>query len=451
MISGGIDQTQLQNNIITMSNRSITSFLDTDLYKITMQAAIHENFPNSDVEYKFNNRSFNDKKFSLEAINWLEEQFKLLSTLRFTQNEVDYLKNTVAFLPKNYIDFISNDFKLTPDNEIFLTKTLSSDPSFKGLYDIDIKIKGKWEVTILYEIYILALVSESYFKFVDTDWDYEGQLEQSYNKATTLFQNGIVFSEFGTRRRRDFKTHDIIINGILKARDSNPDKFGTLLLGTSNVLLAKNYNLKPIGTVAHEWFMGIASLKKNYSNSNKIAMEYWISTFGPQNAGLALTDTFGTDIFLKNFEKPLTDYYIGVRQDSGDPKTYTDKISNHYLNKLGYAPYSKSICYSDSLNVEKCIDLNQYCYEKKLKCNFGIGTYFTNDFKTKSSDYKIKSEPLNIVIKIMRIDNEFCIKISDNIGKNMGDENTILKVKKELGYVDNEWVGVSEEHRWKDQ
>jgi len=103
------------------------------------------------------------------------------------------------------------------------------------------------------------------------------------------------------------------------------------------------------------------------------------------------------------------------------------------------------------LNVEKCIDLNQYCYEKKLKCNFGIGTYFTNDFKTKSSDYKIKSEPLNIVIKIMRIDNEFCIKISDNIGKNMGDENTILKVKKELGYVDNEWVGVSEEHRWKDQ
>lgn len=434
-----------------MSTGSITSFLDTDLYKITMQAAIHHNFSNSEVEYKFNNRSFNDKKFSLEAIEWLETQFKLLSGLRFTQEEINYLQNTVPFLPKSYIDFISNDFKLTPDNEIFLTKTLSTDPAFNGLYDLDITIKGKWEVTILYEIYVLALVSEAYFKFVDTDWDYEGQLEQSYEKSVTLFENNIVFSEFGTRRRRDFKTHDIIIQGILKARDVDVEKYGSLLLGTSNVLLAKKYNLKPIGTVAHEWFMGIASLKKDYLNSNKIAMEYWIDTFGAKNAGLALTDTFGTDIFLKNFEKPLTDYYIGVRQDSGDPKVYTDKISNHYLNKLGYKPYSKSICYSDSLNVAKCIDLNKYCYDKKLKCNFGIGTYFTNDFKSKSSSYKVKSEPLNIVIKIMKIDNEFCIKISDNIGKNMGDENTILKVKKQLGYVDNEWVGVSEEHRWKDQ
>lgn len=435
----------------SMSKPSITSFLDTDLYKITMQAAIHQNFPESNVEYKFNNRSFSEKKFSLESIDWLQEQINHLSSLRFTQDEVSYLQKTIPFLPKKYIDFIGNDFKLNPDDEIIVSKTLSNDPAFKGLYDLDIIIRGKWEVTILYEIYILALVSEAYFKFIDTDWDYEGQLDQSYQKALELFQNNIVFSEFGTRRRRDFKTHDIIISGILKARDSDPEKYGKLLLGTSNVLLAKKYNLKPIGTVAHEWFMGIASLTKNYTESNKIAMEYWISTFGPENAGLALTDTFGTDTFLRNFEKPLTDYYIGVRQDSGDPKVYTDKISNHYLNKLGYEPFSKCICYSDSLNVAKCIDLNRYCYDKKLKCNFGIGTYFTNDFKTKSSSYKTKSEPLNIVIKIMKIDNEFCIKISDNIGKNMGDEGTILKVKKELGYVDNEWVGVSEQHRWKEE
>lgn len=435
-------------NTISSNNPAIRSFLDTDLYKITMQAAIHTNFPNSEVEYVFNNRSIKDKKFNQESITWLKKQFDFLEELRFTDEEVEYLKNTITYLPQDYLSFLKDDFKLNPSKEVIFKQNQVANSD--ELFDLDIVIKGKWEVTILYEIYILALVSEAYFKFVDIDWDYEGQKEQSFSKSSSLFENGVVFSEFGTRRRRDFKTHDLIIQGIIEARDSKAE-YKSLLLGTSNVLLAKKYNIRPIGTVAHEWFMGIASLKNDYLNSNKFAMEYWISTFGPENAGLALTDTFGTDIFLKNFEKPLSDYYVGVRQDSGDPKLYTDKISNHYLNHLKYKPFTKSICYSDSLNVEKCLDLNKYCHSKQLKCNFGIGTFFTNDFKTKSSNYKIKSEPLNIVIKIMKIDNNNCIKISDNLGKNMGDKSTLLKVKKELGYIDREWTGVSEEHRWKDQ
>ena len=425
----------------------IKSFLDTDLYKISMQAAVHINFPDSVVEYRFNNRSIKDKKFNQEAIDWLETQFALLANLRFTKEEIDYLRNTLPYLPEKYLTFLSNDFKLDPKNEIHFSNTKVAGTD--DLFDLVITIKGKWEVTILYEIYVLALVSEAYFKFVDIDWDHKGQKEQSFQKAAKLFENGVAFSEFGTRRRRDFKTQELVIQGIVEASNSKPE-YKSLLLGTSNVLLAKNHNLRPIGTVAHEWFMGIASLKNDYLNSNKIAMEYWVSTFGPENAGLALTDTFGTDIFLKNFEKPLSDYYIGVRQDSGDPKVYTDKISNHYLNHLKYEPFSKSICFSDSLNVEKCLELNEYCHSKQLNCNFGIGTFFTNDFRTKSSNYTTKSEPLNIVIKIMQIDNNNCIKISDNLGKNMGDADTLLRVKKELGYVDKEWTGVSEEHRWKE-
>ncbi|KAL6941711.1 nicotinate phosphoribosyltransferase [Hanseniaspora osmophila] len=439
----------------------ITSFLDTDLYKITMQAAVFTKFPEATVTYGYTNRSGADKKFTLDAIHWLQAQFQTLSLLKFTTEEIEYLRKTVSYLPEDYLEYIKT-FQLNPQEQIQFT--YSKVEGQNDLYDLQILVSGDWKETILYEIYILALVSESYFKFMDTDWDYDGQKEKAYQKAKKLLDNDISFSEFGSRRRRDCKTHDLVMQGIMQAveehQQENAQKQNDrksavaassdsrkLFLGTSNVYYAKKYSVAPIGTVAHEWMMGIGSITGDYVNANKNAMKFWIDTFGPKNAGLALTDTFGTDSFLKAFHPPFSDYYIGVRQDSGDPLEYTKKIANHYLNVLKYPKFSKVVCYSDSLNVDRCIEYARACHAAGLNSTFGIGTNFTNDFQLKS-DKATKSEPLNIVIKLLNVNGNHSIKISDNMGKNMGDPETVQRVKRELGYVERSWAGDNEAHRW---
>lgn len=428
-----------------MSEPVIKSLLDTDMYKITMHAAVFTNFPDVTVTYKYTNRS-SQLTFNKEAINWLKEQFSYLGNLRFTEEEIEYLKQEIPYLPSAYIKYISSsNYKLHPEEQIsFTSEEIEGKPTH---YKLKILVSGSWKDTILYEIPLLSLISEAYFKFVDTDWDYENQLEQAEKKAETLFDNGIRFSEFGTRRRRSLKAQDLIMQGIIKAVNGNPDRNKSLLLGTSNILFAKKYGVKPIGTVAHEWVMGVASISEDYLHANKNAMDYWINTFGAKNAGLALTDTFGTDDFLKSFRPPYSDAYVGVRQDSGDPVEYTKKISHHYHDVLKLPKFSKIICYSDSLNVEKAITYSHAAKENGMLATFGIGTNFTNDFR-KKSEPQVKSEPLNIVIKLLEVNGNHAIKISDNLGKNMGDPATVKRVKEELGYTERSWSGDNEAHRW---
>ncbi|QLQ81484.1 hypothetical protein HG537_0F02450 [Torulaspora globosa] len=426
-----------------MSERIINSLLDTDLYKLTMHAAVLQNFPDAEVVYKYTNRS-SQLHFNSDAIGWVRDQIDHLGELRFSSEEIEYLGKEIEYFPKAYLDYLK-DFKLDPKRQIEFTTRAIEDSSDR--FDLEILVKGKWIDTILYEIPVLSLVSEAYFKYVDTDWTYEGQVEQAKAKALKLFENQITFSEFGTRRRRSLKTQDLVMQGIMNAVNENAKDYTQYLLGTSNVFFAKKFGVKPIGTVAHEWFMAIAAITDDYPNANKNAMDFWIKTFGAEHAGLALTDTFGTDNYLVSFKHPYSDYYIGVRQDSGDPIEYTKKISNHYYNVLKLPWFSKVVCYSDSLNVEKAIQYAHVAKEYGLHATFGIGTNLTNDFH-KVSNPSIKSEPLNIVIKLLEVNKRHAIKISDNLAKNMGDPNTVLRVKKELGYVERSWGGDSEAHRW---
>ncbi|KAK1755018.1 putative nicotinate phosphoribosyltransferase [Echria macrotheca] len=461
----------------------VISFLDTDLYKLTMQCAVLKYYKDVPVSYSFTNRT-PEKKLSRKAFQWLEEQIRKLGNISLSAEEYRYLQTHCPYLTPEYLEFLK-DFRLRPREQVAIKfHPVDQDTGADSdLGDIDIKISGIWSETILYEIPLLALTSEAYFKFEDPDWVYDGQEEKAFEKGMRLLEAGCVFSEFGTRRRRDYHTQALVFRGLTKAsKEAEKRGLPGKLSGTSNVHLAMRFDIPPVGTVAHEWFMGTAAIVDNYTAATEEALCRWVGCFGEGVLGIALTDTFGTPEFLKAFSKPVrylgeptarsqqrkpsiadtfisaatswikehkphktyADVFTGVRQDSGDPKTFV-KLMRKFYDEQGIKE-KKVIVFSDSLNIERCLEYKEVSEEAGFQPTFGVGTFFTNDFvHTKTGR---KSTPLNIVIKLSSAAGRPAIKISDNIGKNTGDRATVEKVKRELGYIEKEWVEGDESARW---
>jgi len=241
------------------------------------------------VSYSFTNRT-SHLKLNREAYDWLKGQVSRFADIYLTEEESIYLTKTCPYFTSEYLSYLRN-FRFYPDKQIKLDFRAEGGDTHG---DLNLEIRGKWIDTILYEVPLLSLISEAYFKFSDTDWTYDGQEEKAYEKGISLTENGCNFSEFGTRRRRDLHAQELVIKGLNAANTkAKAGKYPGAMLGTSNVYLAKKFQIPPIGTVAHEWFMGVAAITNDYINANENAMRYWMGTYGK---GVCKTYLFAVDM-----------------------------------------------------------------------------------------------------------------------------------------------------------
>lgn len=421
----------------------IRSILDTDLYKLTMQQAVLRHYPRTRVAYKFTNRSASTMKFTRTAIDLIRTHIDNLAHLRLSPEERAWLQETCPYLRKDYLDYLEA-FRLQPSQQVrvdFVNTT--TDEQGREWGDLSLRVEGVWADVIFYEVPLMAIVSEVYFSTVDTRWSLQGQFEQAAAKAERLTSNGIRYSEFGTRRRRSYLAHRTVLQGLLSGDATASSKSNGKLLGTSNVHFAQQFNLAPVGTVAHEWTMAVAALE-GYAHSNLKALQLWDAVYSPpdfvpnsptHDLTIALTDTFSTNVFWNDLLDNASGVEIakrwrGLRQDSGDSKAFAQKALDAYRS-IGVDPSTKVVIYSDGLNVDRCLDLAEYSKKIGIGAGFGIGTSFTNDFRKEGEEGV--SKPLNIVIKLDSVEERPVVKISDDLTKNTGDPAEVLAVKRRFG------------------
>lgn len=204
-----------------------------------------------------------------------------LANIRVTPDEIAFLQTACPYFNEAYLMYLTT-FKLDPASQVDIQFTPTNDTgSDDDLGDLEYVIKGLWVETILYEIPLLALTSQAYFMFCDRNWDYENQEEKAFRKGCALLEHGCVFSEFGSRRRRDYHTQDLVMQGLCRAgKESEQKELEGKFTGTSNVHFAHRYNVAPVGTVAHEWYMCIGAITNDYENANELALRYWMGCFG---------------------------------------------------------------------------------------------------------------------------------------------------------------------------
>jgi len=375
-----------------------TSLLSNDAYKYNMGNIIFKRFNDYVTTWSFKCRNI-DVKFTSEMVREIREQIDHFCSLKFTDEELEWLKVNFPWLSTGYINFLKY---WHPDkNEIYVNTNDIIPYNDCGLA---IESRGTWLNTSMYEIPILAIVNEVYFAFKNGVRANEDVfIEKTREKVNRIKTDLVIgpFSEFGLRRRYSSATQDWLV-GYLKNNAPN-------FVGTSNVYLAKRHNVKAVGTMAHEFIQCIGQGDQMYNPaySNKLVMEVWTDEYQTRN-GIYLTDCIKTDTFLKDFNLTYATLFSGVRHDSGNPYTWADKILKHY-ESLGIDPKTKTLLFSDSLNFEKAADLYEE-YEGKCHVAFGIGTYLSND---------INEEPLNIVMKVTECNNHSVAKISDVDGKCM--------------------------------
>lgn len=384
----------------------IKSILDTDLYKFTTSYAYMKLFPHAEGTFTFNDRD--NTEYDEKFIEMLRLELSNLGTLKMTKDEFDFVNKEIRFIPQCYWEWLRG-FQFVPGK----IKVVLDDNK-----RLQIEVTDNLYKVTLYETPILAIVSEIRNKWLGNTANTDEVVNKLLKKIHYSNINQLKFSEFGMRRRFSYHIQDIVCHSLKEYAD--------YCTGTSNVHMAMKHDMKVIGTHPHEWFM-FHGAEFGYKRANYLALENWVNVYDG-DLGIALSDTYTTDVFLKNFSRKHAKLFDGVRHDSGDPYKFINKVINRY-KELGIDPTTKTIIFSNALDFDLYGDIAAYC-NGRIRCAAGIGTNLTNDCGFK---------PSNIVMKLSKCRMNSnqpwynCIKLSDDEGKHMGSDKEVEICKYECG------------------
>ena len=375
----------------------IPSLLDTDIYKLSMMQVVLHQFPGAEVEYRFRCRTEGvDLTPLLPA---LEAEIEHLCSLRFADDELDFLSG-LRYLKPDFIEFL----------RLFQLQTRFI---HLGIHDgqLDLRLRGPWLHTILFEVPLLAIISELFARHAYPETDLaEGRrrLEAKIGQIRGLDSpDEFIFADFGTRRRFSRDWHDEVVRRLTDALPGS-------LRGTSNVRLAREQGLVPIGTMAHEYIQACQALGPRLAESQRFAFEVWAREYRG-DLGIALSDTYSLKAFLRDFDLYFCKLFDGARQDSGDPFVWAQAMIDHYrANRID--PTTRRLIFSDALDIPKAIAIWQR-FRDQAQVSFGIGTNLTND---------TGHAPINIVIKMTECNGQPVVKLSDSPGKVISTDQAYL-------------------------
>ena len=404
----------------------ITHFTDNDMYTFSCQYYILQTYPRAEVRYSFFDR--NHTKYPKGFGELLQEQINGMKDVIITEEEIEFMKKKIDFLPLWYYDFLRG-YRFNP-SEVHISQ------DEEGY--LSILIEGKWYSTIMWEMPILSTISEL-MHIVNRELDsidMEKVYYDAYNKACKAISNGLFLSDMGTRRRTSFQVQETVLKAMKEAQTWNDEKLSPYkvgkIVGTSNVWFAKEFDMIPIGTMSHQ-IIAAEECVSGVFECNYNVMDKWSKCFDG-NVGIYLYDTFSDSVFLDNFSLRLAKTFDGLRVDSGDEREQTEKIIAKY-KQLGIDPSTKTIVYSNALTIDKAIELHRWL-GGRMKDSYGIGTHLCADVYNKGTNEKFPYS--NIVIKLtgFRITEsrkwQDCVKLSNDKGKTLGSKEKCEYLLKQI-------------------
>ncbi len=383
----------------------ITSLIDTDLYKFTMMQVVLHQFPGAQVAYQFRCRNLGVNL--AQHVAEIRSEIRALCTLQFRDAELAYLRS-MRFIKSDFVDFLGL-FRL---NE----KYISVNALPTG--EIEIHIQGPWLHTILFEIPVLAIVNEVYFRHATPAPDMALARTRLATKLAQLQHSDLQelkIADYGTRRRFSKDWQEEVLRSLVATLGSGS---GGQFAGTSNVFFAMELGLTPLGTMAHEYLQACQALGPRLRDSQVFGFESWAKEYRG-DLGIALSDVYGIDAFLRDFDLYFCKLFDGARHDSGDPFAWGERLIAHYKNNR-VDPLTKTLIFSDGLTVPSTIALYRQ-FQGRCLLAFGIGTNLTNDM-----DDAPRHVPLQIVLKMTRCNGQPVAKLSDARGKDMCDDEKYL-------------------------
>jgi nicotinate phosphoribosyltransferase len=387
---------------------AVTSLLDTDLYKFTMLQTFLHQFPGATGLYRFVCRKGAQRPLA-QFREEVEAQLDHLCSLRFRPEELEYLRG-LRFIKPDVVDYLD----LFQFRRRFIEVGTDGD-------ELRIVAQGPLMHVMLFEIFVLAIVSEVNFSQFDREAAFAEGRRRMQAKFATLREfsreppraNPYLFFDFGTRRRASREWHEEVVSAF--AREV-PEWFR----GTSNVDLARRHGLVPIGTMAHEYLQAHQAFGYRLRDFQRMAFENWVHEYRG-DLGIALTDVVGMDAFIADFDLYFAKLFDGLRHDSGDPFEWGEKMLAHYA-ELRIDARTKLLTFSDGLDFDRTFGLHRH-FADRTKVSFGIGTHLTNDLGVPA---------LNIVMKLVRCNGQPVAKISDAPGKTIVEDETFMRYLRQV-------------------